>query len=79
MVVAPDKKQNWTGLYGQMSLLLAIPALLAVGPLVGLFIGRFLDELLHTEPYLMYLFITLGFVAAGKEVYRLIKRVSDKA
>jgi F0F1-type ATP synthase assembly protein I len=61
-----------------MSLLLAIPALLAVGPLVGLFIGRFLDGLLNTEPYLMYLFIVLGFVAAGREVYGLIKRVSDK-
>ncbi len=64
-------------LYRQLSLLLAIPALLTVGPLVGLFIGKYLDKWLNTEPYLMYLFIVLGFVAAGKEVYGIVKRVSE--
>lgn len=61
----------------QLSLLGVIPALLAVGPLVGLFIGKFLDKKLHTEPYLMYLFIILGFIAAGREIYGIVKKVSD--
>ena len=60
----------------QLGLLTVIPILLAVGPLVGMFIGDLLDGWLGTEPYLMYLFIVLGFVSAGKETYKLIKRVS---
>jgi len=76
--VVPDKKNDKQALIRQLSLLGAIPALLAVGPLVGLFIGRFLDGVLNTDPYLMILFIILGFVAAGREVYNLVKKVSDK-
>lgn len=71
-----DKKEKYR-LYRQLSLLGIIPAMLAVGPLIGLFAGRWLDEKLGTEPYLMYVLVVLGFVAAGKEVYRIIKRVSD--
>ena len=76
--MVPDKKNDKVSLYGQLSMLVAIPFLLAVGPLVGWFIGKYLDEWLGTDPYLMYLFIIFGFVAAGKEVYRLVKRVSEK-
>jgi len=72
-----DNKNDKSTLYRQLSLLGVIPALLAVGPLVGLFIGRFLDEKLNTEPYLMYLFIVLGFIAAGREIYGIVKKVSD--
>jgi ATP synthase protein I len=60
----------------QISFLTIIPILLAVGPLVGMFIGKLLDEWLGTEPWLMYIFIVMGFVASGREVYQLIKRVS---
>jgi len=70
-------KNDKSTLYRQLSLLGVIPALLAVGPLVGLFIGKFLDKKLHTEPYLMFLFIILGFVAAGREVYAIVKKVSE--
>jgi ATP synthase protein I len=72
------KKDDDQGLIRQLALLGAIPGLLAIGPLVGLFIGKFLDKQLHTEPYLMFLFIILGFIAAGREVYNLVKKVSDK-
>jgi len=51
--------------------------MLAVGPLIGLFAGRWLDGKFGTEPYLMWILIALGFVAAGKEVYKIVKRVSD--
>jgi len=47
---------------------------MVVAPLLGYFLGSFLDEKLGTEPYLMIVFIVFGFVAAGKEVYALIKR-----
>ena len=63
----------------QMGLLGTIPILLAVGPVVGFLIGRWLDSKLGTEPYLLVLFLILGFVAAGKEVYRIIKRAEKES
>ena len=73
------KSKERLKLYRQLSLLGVIPAILAVGPLIGFFAGKWLDGLLGTEPYLMYLLIVLGFVAAGKEVYNIVKRVSEEA
>lgn len=55
-----------------------IPIILAVGPVIGYFIGNFLDKKLHTTPYLMILFIVFGFIASGKEVYNLAKRATQE-
>ena len=60
----------------QLSLYLTIPMLLFVSPLVGLFLGRLLDRWLHTDPILMIVFLALGFVAGGREVYRILARVT---
>ncbi len=67
-----DKSQ----LVRQLALFGVIPVMMAVGPLVGFIIGKLLDGWLGTAPYLMILFIVLGFVAAGKEVYGLIRKVT---
>ncbi len=64
--------------YRQLGILGTIPILIAVGPLVGFFIGRWLDSKLGTEPYLLILFLIFGFVASGKEVYKLIKRAEEE-
>jgi len=71
-----DKKDRMTGLR-QISLLTAIPALLVLGPLIGLWVGRYLDRRLDTEPYMLVLFVVLGFVASGLETWKLIKLASD--
>ncbi len=63
--------------YRQLGLLGTIPILLAVGPLVGFFIGRWLDSKLGTEPFLLVLFLIFGFIAAGREIYRIIKRAEE--
>jgi len=51
--------------------------LMAVGPILGYYIGDFLDKKFGTDPYLMVIFIFLGFAAAGKGVYDLIKKASQ--
>lgn len=63
--------------YRQLGILGTIPILIAVGPLVGFFMGRWLDSKLGTDPYLLILFLIFGFVASGKEVYKLIKRAEE--
>lgn len=65
-------------MYRQLGIFTTIPIILAVGPILGYFIGNFLDKKLHTEPYLMILFIFFGFVAAGRGVYNLVKRASEE-
>lgn len=62
----------------QAGLLTAIPFLLAVAPIIGYLIGNYLDRRLGTSPYLMILFIVLGFIAGGKEVYDIIVRLSPE-
>ena len=59
-----------------VGLLTAIPFVLMFGPLIGYFFGHWLDNRLGTDPYMMVLFIVLGFVAAGKEVWGLIQKAS---
>lgn len=75
-MVGKDNKEK-IRLYRQLSLIGIIPAMMAVGPLLGLFIGKWLDKKLDTDPYLMWVLIFLGFIAAGKEVYSIIKKVSE--
>ena len=71
------KRNDKYSIYRQISILTTIPILLAVGPILGYYIGDFLDKKLGTAPYLMVVFIFFGFVAAGKGVYDLIKRASQ--
>jgi len=66
-------------MFRQLGIFTTIPIILAVGPILGYFIGNFLDKKLHTEPYLMIVFILFGFVAAGRGVYNLVKRASEES
>jgi len=68
------RKDDKSAGYRQIGFLTLIPIIMVVAPLLGYFLGSFLDEKLGTGPYLMIVFIVFGFVAAGKEVYELIKR-----
>ena len=69
----PSGKDRGTN-YAQYGMLAAVPAVLALGPLIGYFAGHWADEKLGTEPYLMVLGVVLGFRAAGIEIYELIKK-----
>jgi ATP synthase protein I len=55
-------------------LLLAIPTLLIVSPLGGFFLGEWLDRRFNTAPWLTIVFLLLGFVAGGRQVYLIYLR-----
>jgi F0F1-type ATP synthase assembly protein I len=57
------------------SLLLAVPTILIAAPLVGMFLGRFADQKLGTNPWLTILGIVLGFVAAARQIADIVRRV----
>lgn len=63
---------------GQIGAYATIPFVLALFPLMGGWIGSYLDKWLDTAPYLMYLFILLGFIAGCREVYRIMKKFGEE-
>lgn len=62
--------------YRQISLLAAVPALLLAAPLIGWFIGQWLDARFGTDPYLMTVGVFFGLGSAGIEIFRLVKKSS---
>ncbi len=73
MVEKNDDKSDWMR---QMGMLAVIPIIMVVSPLVGYFLGSWLDKRFGTEPWLMTILIFLGFIAAGKEIYNILRRVN---
>lgn len=68
----PNKKSNRD--LRQVSLLAAVPALLIAGPAIGFIVGQWADKKFGTDPYLLIVGIIFGFAAAGREIYRLVKK-----
>jgi F0F1-type ATP synthase assembly protein I len=62
----------------QVGLLTTIPVLLAVSPIIGLLIGRFLDKKLHTDPIFSIIFLIVGFVAGARQTARVVKLASKE-
>jgi F0F1-type ATP synthase assembly protein I len=57
-------------------LLMFIPTLLVVAPLVGFFLGRLAERWLHVaSPWGVFVGLVLGFFAAGREIWAIIRRV----
>ncbi len=71
----PRKKPDRT--YAQIALLGTVPALLLAAPAVGFIAGRWADGRLHSAPYLTIVGVILGFVAAGREIYGIVKKAQD--
>jgi ATP synthase protein I len=70
-----DEKQK---MVRQLGVYITIPFVLAIPPILGWFIGSWLDEKFHSQPFLMYLLLVLGFVAGFRELYRIIKRFGNE-
>jgi ATP synthase protein I len=64
--------------FQQMGIVVTIPFILATPPIVGWFIGKWLDKKLDTAPYLMYILIFLGLLAGVIECYRVIKAFGNE-
>jgi ATP synthase protein I len=61
----------------QIGLLTSLPFIMVAGPLVGYFIGEWLDRILDTSPYLTVVLIVMGLISSGRETYKLIKMATD--
>lgn len=57
----------------QAGLLTTIPILLAVSPIIGFLIGRFIDRRAGTQPIFSAVFVVLGFLAGALQVVRMVR------
>lgn len=60
--------------YRQLAIATMIPVILVVAPLIGYYAGSWVDGKLGTGNVFMIIGLCLGFAAAGKETYNLIKK-----
>ncbi len=70
----PPGKESSSGLRSA-GLLMAIPTLMVVSPLVGFFLGKLAERWFAIAPWGTTVGLILGFVAAGRETYSIIRRV----
>ena len=71
----PDSERSrQIRVYGLLS---SIPGFLVVPPVVGALAGQWLDKRFHTEPWLVLVFLFLGFGAAVRLIVRTLRRVSE--
>lgn len=58
----------------QIGLLAAIPGILIAGPLIGLFLGQWGDAQLGWSPWLTIAGTLIGLIAAGRQIWDLVRR-----
>lgn len=68
-----DERYRWAR---QSGLLATIPFLLAVPPVAGVFIGKWIDERLGTAPAFTVVFVIFGFIAGIREVAIVLKKAN---
>jgi ATP synthase protein I len=57
---------------------ITLPFVLAVPPIVGWYIGSWLDLHFKTTPYIMYIFLLLGVASGAREFYRIVTKYKDE-
>ena len=62
----------------QLGLLTAIPMILAVAPLIGYYLGRWIDGRLGTDPVFSLILLALGLVAGVRETISILRKAQEK-
>lgn len=56
----------------------SLPFVLAIPPIVGWYIGSWLDKYFGTAPYGMYILLVLGIIGGVRECYRIAAKYKDE-
>ena len=72
-----DEEREKFSLMRQAAVLSAIPGFLVVPPVAGVLLGRWLDERFHTAPWLLLVFLLLGFGSGVRLTLRTLKTVRE--
>lgn len=71
-----DERYRWAR---QAGLLATIPFLLAIPPIAGVVIGRWIDGRAGTGPWFTVIFVIFGFAAGVREVAMVMKKANQDA
>jgi ATP synthase protein I len=55
-----------------------LPFVLAIPPIVGWYIGTWLDGHFDISPYGKYVLLALGFISGVREFYRIVTKYKDE-
>ena len=69
----PKKDSERKSLIRQAAVLSAIPGFLVVPPVVGVLVGRWLDQKFHTAPWLLLVLVILGFASGVRLIVRTLR------
>lgn len=72
-----EKKDPRLSQVKQIGSLTAVPIILLVGPFLGYYVGDWIDKKFGIHPWATIVFLILGFVAAGREIFRILKMISQ--
>jgi ATP synthase protein I len=67
-------QQNAAGFSRQFAMAIELPFVLVAAIVVGGLVGYFLDNWLHTKPYLMLVFGFLGFFGGLRDLLRRVAK-----
>lgn len=73
------KSRNDDRNFKQLGVFITIPFVLSVPPVVGWFLGSYIDQFFDTKPFIMYVCIFVGMLSGFAEVYRMIKRYGNES
>jgi ATP synthase protein I len=73
-----DKDPKKVTAWRQIGLLSSIPFILALAPIVGFLVGKYLDQKFRTQPWLSLVLLGLGFVAGVRETIKIIKMSQEE-
>jgi F0F1-type ATP synthase assembly protein I len=76
-VAKQDEEREKFSLMRQAAVLSAIPGFLVVPPVAGVLLGRWLDQRFHTAPWLLLVFLLLGFGSGVRLTLRTLKTVRE--
>ena len=65
------KKKDKQGIYRNLALITQIGIIIATSILLGLFIGRFLDDKLGTKWIFTFIFLIIGVMAGFANLFKL--------
>lgn len=55
-----------------------LPFVLGIPPIVGWYIGTYLDRYFHTNPFGMFILLGLGVIGGVREFYRIVTKYKDE-
>ena len=72
-VAGKDDDRETKSLFRQAAVLSSIPGFLVVPPVAGVLFGRWLDQRYHTAPWLLLVFLLLGFGSGIRLTLRTLR------